>query len=66
MRTRRRGNAEGAVVNYPDGMTASDWEHVEGREHWRECPAHEDRTGDEADCECDEITRAIKEQRWDG
>jgi hypothetical protein len=52
------------MTNYPDGMTASDWEHVEGREHWSQCPAHEDRTGDEADCECDEITRAIKEQRW--
>ena len=52
------------MTNYPDGMTASDWERVEGREHWSQCPAHEDRTGDEADCECDEITRAIKEQRW--
>jgi hypothetical protein len=53
------------MTNYPDGMTASDLERLDGgTEHWRECPAHEDRTGDEELCECDEITRAIKEQRW--
>ena len=54
--------------NYPDGMTASDWEHVEGREHWPECPAHEDRDDrdeDECECECAEITRSIRHQRWD-
>jgi len=67
LRTRRRGNAGGAVVNNYPPMSNADLERLDGgTEHWRECPAHEDRTGDEADCECDEITRAIKEQRWDG
>ena len=54
--------------NYPP-MSNADMERLDGgTEHWRECPAHEDRPDrDEAECECecDEIMRAIKEQRWD-
>ena len=55
------------MSNYPP-MSNADLERLDGgTEHWRDCPAHEDRDDrDEDECECAEITRAIKEQRWDG
>lgn len=28
----------------------------EPRDHWYDCPAHEENGGEEYECECDEIT----------
>ena len=54
------------MSNYPDGMTARHWAHIDGDEHSPECPQYEDFQGinnanecycgiviGEDDCECD-------------
>ena len=30
------------MSNYPPGMTKADWKHIDGLQHYRECPMHED------------------------
>jgi hypothetical protein len=37
----------------------------EPREHWQRCPAHEDRTGDEDRCMCDQIAADDGDRRHD-
>ena len=61
-----RTGEQGKTMNYPDGMTSKDWEHIDGEEHHQDCP-HEfyfqgiDNSSQcycgvvigEEDCECD-------------
>ena len=62
----RTGELGKTMSNYPDGMTRSDWAHIDGEEHSEVCPHHEDFQGSnnssecycgiiigEDDCECD-------------
>jgi len=30
------------MINYPPGMTREDWKHIDGDQHYRNCPMHED------------------------
>ena len=32
-------------MSYPDGMTKSDWAHIDGEQHSPECPMHENNFG---------------------
>ena len=41
-------------MNYPDGMTKEDWQHINGLEHDDDCPQHEANDGD-GDCICSEL-----------
>lgn len=34
------------MSNYPPGMTRSDWKHIDGEQHYKECPLHEDYVHD--------------------
>tara|TARA_R100000306_G_C4296020_1_gene102633 strand:- start:73 stop:267 length:195 start_codon:yes stop_codon:yes gene_type:complete len=39
-------------MNYPDGMTKEDWQHINGVNHWGNCPQNE---GNDGDCTCAEM-----------
>lgn len=30
------------MSNYPPGMTRHDWEHIDGEQHFLDCPANQD------------------------
>lgn len=32
--------------NYPPGMTSKDWQHIDGEQHYRQCPVSEDYSHD--------------------
>ncbi len=54
------------MSHYPPGMTREDWKHIDGVQHYKGCPQHEDNVallGEEAwDCCCDEIAQALKDE----